>query len=37
MEPPLLKDYFAKALFEITAVNQAIKPLVYRNIFSKTH
>lgn len=36
MEPHLLKDYFEKALFEITAVNQARKPLVYRNIFSKT-
>lgn len=36
MEPPLLKDYFEKALFEITAVNQARKPVVYRNIFSKT-
>ena len=36
MEPPLLKDYFEKALFEITAVNQARKTVVYRNIFSKT-
>lgn len=36
IEPPLLKDYFEKALFEITAVNQARKPLVYRNIFGNT-
>jgi len=36
LEPPLLKDYFEKALFEITAVNQARKPLVYRNIFGNT-
>jgi predicted DNA-binding transcriptional regulator YafY len=33
IEPLLLRDYYAKALFEITAVNQARKPLVYRNIF----
>jgi predicted DNA-binding transcriptional regulator YafY len=33
IEPLILRDYYEKALFEITAVNQARKPLVYRNIF----
>ena len=33
IEPRILRDYYEKSLFEITAVNQARKPLVYRNIF----
>lgn len=34
VEPPILKEYFEKAIQEITAVHQAKKPLVYRNIFA---
>ena len=34
VEPPILIDYFEKTLREIDAVNQAKKPLVYRNIFN---
>ena len=33
LEPPILKDYFEKTIHEISAVHQAKKPLVYRNIF----
>ena len=35
LEPPILIAYFEKALLEISAVHQAKKPLVYRNIFGK--
>lgn len=35
LEPPILISYFEKALLEISAVHQAKKPLVYRNIFGK--
>ncbi len=33
IEPLHLRDYYEKALFEISAVNQGRRPLVYRNIF----
>jgi predicted DNA-binding transcriptional regulator YafY len=33
IEPLQLRDYYEKTLFEISAVNQGRRPLVYRNIF----
>ena len=35
VEPPILKDYYTKALKKITQVNNEVQPLVYQNVFNR--
>ena len=35
VEPPILKEYYTKALKKITQVNNEIQPLVYQNLFNR--